>query len=71
MAVVGPPVWASGVWADTVWASGVWNTAAVGGGGAAPGDFVGSQQTQWAIPTRVNAGWAEPIQVGAFTVTAK
>jgi hypothetical protein len=25
MAVVGPPIWQSGVWADTVWASGVWD----------------------------------------------
>jgi hypothetical protein len=24
MAVVGPPIWQTGVWADTVWAAGVW-----------------------------------------------
>ena len=34
MAVVGPPIWQTGVWADTVWAAGVWREPAPLGTGS-------------------------------------
>lgn len=39
MAVVGPPIWQTGVWADTVWAEGVWEDEAASSEVLAAGDL--------------------------------
>lgn len=43
------------------------------GGGGAPAaavtGFVDSQQTQWAIPVRINATWVASVEVAAPVIT--
>lgn len=40
MAVVGPPIWQTGVWADTVWAAGVWRDTPLVSGDVWQGSFL-------------------------------
>lgn len=62
MAVVGPPIWQTGVWADSVWAAGVWESSA----GATP--LTGDRTTAWAKYMDAN-GWGNDRYRAAISST--